>query len=134
MGFTSSRADQDVWLRPREDRSGYDYICTHVDDFTIAAKDPAHWMSLIQAQYVVKDIGPPKYYLGNDYFTGSDGFCYVGSSTYVCEALRRIESKFGVLSKERTPAAPSDHPEQDTSPLLDADNHTVFQGLIGMAQ
>jgi hypothetical protein len=39
MGFISSRADQDVWLCNRDDDSGYDYICTHVDDFSIFAKD-----------------------------------------------------------------------------------------------
>ena len=134
FGFESSRADSDVWLRARENKSGYDYICTHVDDFTIAAKDPAHWMSLIESNYSVKDIGPPKYYLGNDYITDSDGSRYIGSSTYVCEALRKIESRFGVLSKERTPAPPSDHPEQDTSALCSPDEHKNFQGLIGTAQ
>jgi hypothetical protein len=45
-------------------------------------------MKIIQSQYIVKDIGPPLYYLDNDYFVQLDGFWYVGSSTYVKEALR----------------------------------------------
>jgi hypothetical protein len=69
MGFIASRYDQDVWFHVCEDKSGYDYICTHVDDFKIIAKDPWKYMKIIQSQYIlVKDIGPPLYYLGNDYF------------------------------------------------------------------
>ena len=30
MGFVPCRYDRDVWLRLREDETGYDYICTHV--------------------------------------------------------------------------------------------------------
>jgi hypothetical protein len=37
LGFTSSQVDPDVWLCMREDQSGYDYLCTHVNDFAIAA-------------------------------------------------------------------------------------------------
>jgi hypothetical protein len=68
MGFVALHSDQDVWLCVHEDKSGYDYICTHVDDFKIVTKDPWKYMKIIQSQYIVKDIGPPLYYLGNDYF------------------------------------------------------------------
>jgi hypothetical protein len=36
-----------VYERSRTER--YDYICTHVDDFKIVAKDPERWKSLISA-------------------------------------------------------------------------------------
>lgn len=134
MGFFASRSDQDVWLRERDDKSGYEYICTHVDDFKIVAKDPWHYMKIIQSQYIVKDIGPPSYYLGNDYFVRPDGFRYVGSSTYVKEALRRVQDKFGELTKERSPAPRDDHPELDESALCTPDEIRIFQGLIGTAQ
>ncbi len=32
MGFTSTQFDNDVWIRRRDDCSGYDYISTYVDD------------------------------------------------------------------------------------------------------
>ena len=40
LDFKLSRFDRDIWMILRDDKTGYDYICTHVDDFTIAAKDP----------------------------------------------------------------------------------------------
>jgi hypothetical protein len=68
MGSIVLHSDQDVWFRVCKEKSGYDYICTHVDDFKIVAKNPWKYMMIIQSQYMVKDIGPPLYYLGNDYF------------------------------------------------------------------
>lgn len=45
-----------------------DYICcTHVDDFKIVAKDCEQYMVELQKVYLIKHIGPPDYYLGNDY-------------------------------------------------------------------
>jgi hypothetical protein len=129
MGFMSSRADPDVWLRCREDESGYDYICTHVDDF---AKDPWPYMKKLQSMYVIRDVGPPQYYLGNDFFRDASGRKYIGSSTYVSEAITKLEAKIGVISKERSATIQGDHPELDTSPLLDPDSHRLFQMLIGM--
>jgi hypothetical protein len=134
MGFIASCSDQDVWFCGHEDKSGYDYICTHVDDFKIVAKDPWKYMKIIQSQYIVKDIGPPLYYLDNDYFVRSDGFCYVGSSTYVKEALRQVQDKFGELTKECSPAPRDDHPELDESSLCTPEETRIFQGLIGTAQ
>jgi hypothetical protein len=133
MGFVASRADQDVWLRKRDDGSGYEYICTHVDDFTIFAKDPWSYMRGIESLYVVRDIGPPKYYLGNDYFRDAEGNAYIGSSTYVTEAISKVESKVGELWRERSPSPPGDHPELDSSAPLDTASHRLFQVLIGMA-
>jgi hypothetical protein len=40
LGFSASRYDRDVWMREREERDGYDYICTHVDNFKIVARNP----------------------------------------------------------------------------------------------
>ena len=43
----------------------YNYICTHVDNFKIIAKSPEYWLELIK-KILVKYVGPPTYYLGND--------------------------------------------------------------------
>jgi len=42
------RYDRDTWMRMRVNADGYDYICTHVDDFNIVAKYPDHWINLIE--------------------------------------------------------------------------------------
>ena len=38
MGFTPSRAENDIWMQPVGDV--YEYIATYVDDLAICSKDP----------------------------------------------------------------------------------------------
>ena len=136
LGFTPSRYDRDVWLRPREEKDGYDYVCTHVDDFKIVARDPDKWLKYIQDSFLVKESGPRKYYLGNDY-THRDqyGLWTYGGETYTKEAIARVERIFGCLPKQSTPLPVTDcHPEVDTSPLLGLEDHRKFQMLLGMLQ
>ena len=135
FGFRSTRFDRDVWMRLRDDKSGYDYICTHVDDFKIVAKDPTMWMTKIKAIFTVKSEGPPSYYLGNDYtFSEEQDAWILSCTTYVKETLRRIETLFGTLYQKKTPLPPGCHPELDDSPLLDEVGTRQYQMLIGMAQ
>ena len=138
MGFAPTRYDRDVWMRLRDTKDGYDYICTHVDDFKIVAKDPSIWMKRIESTFLVKESGPRDYYLGNNYkyHDGLDVWTY-GCDTYSAEALRRVEAEFGILAKEKTPMPTKDedsHPETDTSTLLGLDDHRKFQMLLGMIQ
>ena len=58
MGFTATRYDRDVWMRKRETCDGYDYICTHVDDFKIVAREPSRWQEQISAAFLLKSVGP----------------------------------------------------------------------------
>jgi hypothetical protein len=87
LGFKSTRFDCDVWIKDMG--VTYAYVCTHVDDFKIVAKDPMSIMSKLQENYLIKDVHPPKYYLGNDYVKHEDGTTSIGSTTYVKEVLRR---------------------------------------------
>jgi hypothetical protein len=140
MGFSATRYDRDVWMRLREEQDGYDYICTHVDDFKIVARDPERWKSLISAAFMLKSIGPPSYYLGNDYSFSSDENAWViGCSTYLEECIRRLESDpelclNGTIYPHRTPLPEGCHPELDESPLLSEVGIRKYQMLIGMAQ
>ncbi len=68
-----------------------------------------------------------RYNLGNDYFTDSPGNKYISSSTYICEAICKVESKYGELTPEPTPAAPDDHPEDNLSPLCSVDETKIFK-------
>ena len=83
MGFQPTRYDRDVWMRMRDTNDGYDYICTHVDDFKIVGKDPSIWMKRIEQTFLVKESGPRDYYLGNNYkyHDGQDMWTY-GCDTY----------------------------------------------------
>ena len=40
LDFAPSRFDRDVWMRLRDEKLGYDGICTRVDDFKIVPNDP----------------------------------------------------------------------------------------------
>ena len=136
IGFTPTRFDRDVWMRLRDDKTGYDYICTHVDDFKVVAKDPIKWIDRIAGAFLIKEHGPRNYYLGNDYFYHDDHDVWTyGCKTYATEAIAKVERMFGTIAKETTPLPTTDcHPEMDQSPLLDLDGHRKFQMLLGMLQ
>ena len=138
MGFVATRYDRDVWMRARETCDGYDYLCTHVDDFKIVAKEPERWKDKISAAFLLKSIGPPSYYLGNDYnYSEQEGAWVLSCATYVKECLRKIEADLGdsnSLYRHRTPLPQESHPELDSSELLDATGVQKYQALIGMAQ
>ena len=40
LGIFATRYDCDVGMSERQTKNGYDFICTHVDDFKIVATDP----------------------------------------------------------------------------------------------
>ena len=74
LGFHPTRYDRDVWMRLRESEDGYDYICTHVDEFKLVARDPERWINMIKGTFVLKNANEPDYYLGNGYTRSSRGF------------------------------------------------------------
>jgi hypothetical protein len=132
IGFKPTRFDNDVWIKYASDKKSYEYICTHVDDFMIVVKDPNSIMKKIQDRFVVKAVGPPDYYLGNDYKRDKSGkYCY-GCKRYLVEALRHVTTMFGNLKKHSTLLPTSDHPEEDNSTILSSEDHRKFQMLIGM--
>lgn len=138
LGFSATRYDRDVWMRKRESEDGYDYICTHVDDFKIVARDPERWKAHISGAFLLKSIGPPAYYLGNDYnFSDTEGAWVISCATYLKECIRRIESDpdlNGDLWTHRTPLPEGCHPELDESTMLSDMGIRKYQMLIGMAQ
>ncbi len=68
MGFVPTRYDRDVWMRLREDGTGYENGCTHVDDFKVVSKNPPRRsIDDIAKVFLIKEHGPRAYYLGNNY-------------------------------------------------------------------
>ncbi len=69
------------------------------------------------------------------------GLWTYNSQTYTKEAIRKVESTFGVLDKRKTALPPvstankvANHTETDTSPLLNEKGHCQFEMLLGMIQ
>jgi hypothetical protein len=138
LGFFLTKYDQDIWMHLHEKKNGYNYICTHVDDFKVVAKKPERWVNEISAVFLLKSVGPPSYYLGNDYTWSVDNHAWeLGRHTYIKECVRKLEadpSIDGELHPHKVPLPAGCHPELDESPLLDADGVSKYQMLIGMAQ
>ena len=76
--------------------NGYDYICTHMDDFKIAADDPYHYLEIIFTVLLVKSHSLQQYYLGNNYtFHPQHRMWIYSCSTYEKEALQKEIGSLG---------------------------------------
>ena len=80
----------------------------------------------------VKSVGPPDYYLGNDYKKDSQGRLCIGYKKYIEEAIIHDEGMFYELKKYAHPQDTGDHSELDISEILGDSDHNKFQILIGM--
>ena len=67
LGFVPSHFDRYIYVRSRDPADGFDFICTHVDDFKVVVKDPDIWFEYIASVFLIKEHDPRQYYLGNDY-------------------------------------------------------------------
>ena len=105
LGFILLRYDHDVWMRLRDTKTSYEYICTHVDNFQIIAKDADSWLQKISHTFLVKSHGLCSYYLGNDskYHEDLDVWNY-GGSIYTKDAIGRVERIYGFLLRVSTPS------------------------------
>ena len=135
MGFEPTRYDNDVWIKLRPDGSGYDYICTYVDDFLIVAKDAWQHMKELQKVYSIKDPKHPDIYLGALYTGNPSTNWTITAKNYIKETLGQVEKRTGIRTREeKLPMKPGDHPEEDESPLLNNEQHRLYQSMLGMLQ
>ena len=136
LSFSPSRYNRDMWMELNDDKDGYDYICTHVDDFKIILKYVDKKLQKISHSFFVTSHGSRSYYLINDYkyYAELDVWTY-GRLTYTHETIERVHHIFGCKPKVSTPILVTDcHPELDISPLPELDDHRRFQRLLGMLQ
>ena len=154
MGFKSSLADPDVWMKPETDQNGfkyYSYILVYVDDILILDKLPGKYMTMIQEKFPVKQgsIEEPKIYLGANigkvsYPDGSVAWT-MSSDSYVKEAVRNVKLRMKSdgfrfnkklsdvnYSPEGPFSAANYRPELDLSAECSIDQITYYQNLIGV--
>ena len=109
MGFSSSRADADVWMRPATKPNGfeyYEYLLVYVDDILAISHDPKPLIEEIGKTYELKkgSVGPPMRYLGATISkfqipgnkTGRE-YWAMSAREYVQEAVRIVKD---LLTKE----------------------------------
>lgn len=148
MGFTQCFADNDIWFKTAIQPDGtkyYQYVCIYVDDILIVSHKPSEIMSQIGEHFQLKDgsVDSPSMYLGTDIRLRRDeqGFPQywnLGSNSYLKEALRIVrkvldESGLKVTGKGVQPySSLAYRPELDVSPFCNAEQHNLYQGLVGM--
>ena len=147
MGFVSTLADPDVWMRPATKKNGhehYEYILVYVDDLLTISENAAQITQQLvdDYKYRLKDVGPPSKYLGAKIGKkildhGMDAW-FMSAEEYLKKAIPEIERKFGNLislfgkSQLDTPAPTDFHPEIDQTDFLDEDNVWLYQSYIGI--
>ena len=66
------RYDRYIWVILKKNATGYNYICTRINDFKEVVTNASVQINKIASAFIVKEHGPRNYYLGNDY-TYHDG-------------------------------------------------------------
>ena len=147
IGFQSSVADPDVWLRPgmRDDGAEYyEYIVLYVDDILAASTNPTAVLKSLEGEtvkYKNNKIEPPQIYLGAKLALKEiDGVkCWtVTSVDYIKAAVQTIkealskQKKWRLPTRANTPMMASFVPELDSSNELGAEDLQFYQEMIGM--
>jgi hypothetical protein len=117
----------------------YEYVASYVDDLLIASKNPQAIIDQLEAkphEFKLKGTGEVKFHLGCDFFRDEHGVLCVGPKKYIERMGLQYQTMFGTKpsTKWSSPLESNDHPELDTSPLLDEDGITKYQSLIGALQ
>ena len=135
MGYIPSKAEPDIWMRDCGDH--WEYIAVYVDDLFIVSKNPAAIIETLMQEYnfKLKGSGPISYHLGCDFMRDEDGNLCYQPRKYIEKLLANYERLFGCKPKQcSSPLVEGDHPELDTSELLDLDGIKQYQSLIGGLQ
>jgi len=136
MGFQPCKAEPDIWLR----RNGnlYEYIAVYVDDLAFALVDPQGFADTLQKKYnfKVKGTGPITFHLGMDFIREEDGTLCIAPRKYIEKMIANYTRLFGEAPRQTytSPIEKGDHPELDTSELLDSSGIATYHSLLGALQ
>ena len=148
LGYRSTRADPDVWLKPAIKENGesyYEMLLVYVDDVISISEKPEEAINGIKLTFRLKGDKAiiPEMYLGADIkeVRGSDGRkCWtMASEKYLKSAIQNVESKLSesnlrLPSKCVTPMGSKYHPREDVTEELDSTTTRYYQELIGVLQ
>ena len=148
LGFESSRADPDVWMRPSVRKDGvtkyYEYVLLYTDNcLVISDRGEDVLRNEIGKYFSLKksSIGPPTQYLGGrlrmvELDNGQRCWAF-GSKQYVEEAVQNVLNHLkkqgeGLAAKAVTPMTNGYRPEIDVSPELGSEDAAYYHSLIGV--
>jgi hypothetical protein len=149
-GYTSCRADPDVWMRPKTKPDGFKYwayMFVYTDDILVVDHEPQVVMDYMASRYTLKpgSVEEPTIYLGAQiskfYIDGSDlpekPRWAMSSEKYVKQAVADVETELGKVdqclpTRVCTPVSQGYRPELDATRELDARRGQYYQSLIGV--
>ena len=147
LGFQSSLADPDVWLRAATKGDGeqyYEYVLMYVEDDILAiSSDPEAILRDVQTTFKLKNdkIETPEFYLGAKLQEKPiNGItCWtITSQDYVKAAVKNVEEATKNTSRSiptkhiETPMSTTYVPELDVTEELSDKDTTFYQELIGV--
>ncbi|KAG7369925.1 reverse transcriptase RNA-dependent DNA polymerase [Nitzschia inconspicua] len=148
LGFTETKADPNVWIRPDTKDDGteyYEMLFVYVDDVLALSKNPRSIIDAINEVYKVKQGSDkkPDRYLGGDVMEvevdGGRRIWATSPRTYVKNSIRVVEDLLNedgegyVLKRNcKNPLPQGYRPELDISPELGPRLISRFQQLIGI--
>ena len=136
-GFTPTKAEESIWMRPTSDGKKYEYIAVYVDDLLMAMENPAAFVEVLRSKhkYKLKGVGPISYHIGLDYERDKDGTLVQIPKKYIQKMMDSYQNMYGELPKEqKTPLEKGDHPELDDSELCGPNGIRKYQSMIGALQ
>jgi transposase InsO family protein len=137
-GFFPCKAEPDIWMRPTPDGKSYEYVGVYVDDLALAMQDPKSFLDKFSNEYKfkLKGSGPLDFHLGCDFFRDEHGVLCMSPRKYIDRMVDTYQRMFGQKPKTNvtSPLEKGDHPECDTSELLDEVGVTRYQSLVGQLQ
>ena len=146
LGYTSTKADPDVWIRAQVKPDGFEYyemVLVYVDDIMVLSHDTKPTMAAIAELYRLKadSVGEPTRYLGANvgkYQLPDGRECWsMSGRDYVKNAVKNVEDVLAregmkLRTKVERPMPNGYRPEVDVSDELTPELVTRYQGLIGV--
>jgi hypothetical protein len=138
-GFQPCKAEPDIWIRRNGER--YEYIAVYVDDLLFAMTDPETFVNILsdkrgKYKFKLKGTGPITFHLGCDFARDKDDVMTMAPKKYIQKMIDGYIRMFGEKPRSvyHSPLEEGDHPELDTSEILDIEGVTKYQSLIGSMQ
>jgi hypothetical protein len=152
VGFTSSKADPDVWMQKNKRPDGltyWEYTLCYVDDILVISHEPMQVMNLLSHHVTFKSgsIQPLTNYLGATIsqvtiLEGNNDFPMkqvwaMSAQEYIKKAVEEVERELRqedayLPKKVETPFSHGYRPELDFSNELNSHATKYYQGLIGV--
>ena len=113
----------------------YEYTAVYVDDLCIAAESPSTIIDIFKTIYNLKVKGDGKlsYHLGADYFEAPDQTVVSQHKKYIDKLVETYKRLFNEEPPKdhKTPLDKNEHPELDTSEILEGDLAAKYLTMVG---